>query len=154
MKFSIGSDHAGFHHKEKVRSILAGMGHEVIDHGPDSTDSVDYPDYGLQVARDVAEGRADFGVTVCGSGNGMNMTVNRVPGVRGALVLNPEMSRLARAHNNANVLTLSEMFTPVEELEEILTRWIETPFDGGRHERRINKMSDIERKYCERAGSG
>lgn len=145
MKFSLGSDHAGFTWKEKVKAILVRLGHEVVDHGTvDSQQLVDYPDFGLKVAEDVSAGRADFGVTVCGTGNGMNMTVNRVAGVRGALVLNPEMAMFARAHNNANVLTLAQKYTPEADLEEILTLWLATEFEGGRHIPRVDKMSAIE----------
>jgi len=144
MKFSIGSDHAGFEWKEKVKQILTGLGHEVIDHGTNSKDSVDYPDYGAKVAEDVENGVVDSGVTVCWTGNGMNMTVNRFPGVRGALVVNPEMAKFARAHNDANVLTLSEKYTPEADLEEIIKNWIETPFEGGRHQRRVEKMSQFD----------
>lgn len=145
MNISIGSDHAGYQWKEKVKAILQGLGHRVTDYGATSTESVDYPDYGARVAADVSAGRADFGVAVCWTGNGMNMTVNRAPGVRGALVLNPEMARLARAHNDANVLTLSEKFTPEADLEEIVKVWLETPFEGGRHQRRVDKMTALER---------
>jgi len=153
MKFSIASDHAGFEWKEKVKEILLGLGHEVIDHGTNSTDSVDYPDYGSKVAEDVENGVVDSGVTVCYTGNGMNMTVNRFPGVRGALVLNPEMAMFARAHNDANVLTLSEKYTPATDLEEIIKTWIETPFDGGRHQRRVDKLSSLEQKSASRIQS-
>jgi len=146
MKFSIASDHAGFEWKEKVKHILQGLGHEVIDHGTNSKDSVDYPDYGAKVAEDVEKGVVDSGVTVCYTGNGMNMTVNRFPGVRGALVLNPEMAMFARAHNNANVLTLSEKYTPEADLEQIIKNWITTPFEGGRHQRRVEKMTGLEQK--------
>ncbi len=144
MKFSLGSDHAGLEWKNKVKQILQGLGHEVIDHGTNSKESVDYPDYGSQVAQDVVKGVVDFGVVVCGTGNGMNMVVNRFPGVRGALVLNPEMSMFARAHNDANVLTLSEKYTPESDLEPIVKNWIETPFDSGRHKVRVDKMSELE----------
>lgn len=144
MKISIGSDNRGLDHKKAVKKLLAEFGHEVVDHGPFSTDAVDYPDYGAMVADDVAEGRVDSGVTICFSGNGMNMAVNRFPNVRGALVLNAEMSRLARAHNDANVLTLSQEFTPASELREIIKNWLETDFEAGRHERRVEKLRQLE----------
>jgi ribose 5-phosphate isomerase B len=149
MKFSLGSDHAGFNWKEKVKALLVELGHEVVDHGTTSTESVDYPDFGARVAEDVSAGRANFGVTVCGTGNGMNMTVNRVPGVRGALVLNPEMAMYARAHNDANVLTLAEKYTPESDLPEIIKLWLETPVEGGRHIARVGKMSALEAKRSE-----
>ncbi len=144
MKISIASDHAGLLWKEKVKAILERLGHTVIDHGVNATDSVDYPDYGSQVAKDVSTGVVDSGVTVCHTGNGMNMTVNRFPGVRGALVLNKEMAHLARAHNNANVLTLSQRFTPESELEGILAEWVSSTFEGGRHTRRVEKLQALE----------
>ncbi|MBN4056854.1 ribose 5-phosphate isomerase B [bacterium AH-315-J21] len=144
MKFSLGSDHAGFEWKNKVKQILQDLGHEVVDHGTNSSDSVDYPDFGSQVAQDVVDGVVDFGVVVCGTGNGMNMVVNRFAGVRGALVLNPEMAMFARAHNNANVLTLAGKYTPEADLESIINNWIETKFDGGRHKVRVDKMSELE----------
>lgn len=144
MKISIAADNRGLGHKSKVKAILERLGHEVIDHGTHTEERVDYPDFGGLVAEDVAEGRVDTGVTVCMSGNGMNMTVNRFPGIRGALVLNAEMARMARAHNDANVLTLSEKFTPAEELESIVIAWLETEFEGGRHETRVSKMRNLE----------
>jgi len=144
MKIALAADHAGWEWKEKVKAILVRLGHEVIDHGPSGTDSVDFPDFGVQVALDIAAGRVASGVTVCHTGNGMNMTVNRVPGVRGALALNAEMARLARAHNDANALTLSQKFTPESELEPILRAWLDTAFEGGRHERRIQKLTALE----------
>lgn len=144
MKISIAADNRGLGHKSKVKAILERLGHEVIDHGTHTEESVDYPDFGGLVAEDVAEGRVDTGITVCMTGNGMNMTVNRFPGIRGALVLSAEMARLARAHNDANVLTLSEQFTPEEELEGIVRAWVDTKFEGGRHEIRVNKMRNLE----------
>ena len=146
MKVSIAADHRGLLWKNKVKAILEGMGHEVIDHSPATDDSVDYPDYGSKVAEDIINGTADTGVTVCHTGNGMNMTVNRFPGVRGALALSAEMAMLARAHNDANALTLSQAFTPENELEGILKAWTETPFEGGRHVPRVEKISALERK--------
>ena len=145
MKVSIAADNRGLGHKSKVKVLLERLGHEVIDHGAHTKESVDYPDFGALVAEDVAEGKVDTGITICMTGNGMNMTVNRFPGIRGALVLSAEMARLARAHNDANVLTLSEKFTPEEELEGIVTAWLETEFEGGRHENRVNKMRNLER---------
>ena len=144
MKVSIAADNRGLGHKSKVKALLERLGHEVIDHGVHTEERVDFPDFGARVAEDVAEGKVDTGITICMTGNGMNMTVNRFPGVRGALVLSAEMARLARAHNDANVLTLSQQFTPEEELGAIVTAWVETEFEGGRHENRVNKLRNLE----------
>lgn len=144
MKIAVGSDHAGFEFKEKVVATLKKLGHEVIDKGTHSGDSVDYPDFGLAVAHAVADGKVDRGVTVCWSGNGMNIAVNKVKGIRAGMALNPEMAYLTRLHNNANILTLSSKFTPEDELEAILSRFIETEFEGGRHVRRIDKITEAE----------
>ena len=106
MKIAIGSDHAGFDWKEKVKTVLKAMGHEVVDHGTNSKDSVDYPDFGFKVAHDVADGKVDYGINVCGSGNGMMIVSNKVKGVRAGIALNPDMAYMTRFHNNANVLVL------------------------------------------------
>lgn len=144
MKFALGCDHAGYEWKEQVKRILLELGHEVIDFGTDSKDSVDYPDYGLKVARAVASGEADRGVTVCWTGNGMAMVANKVPGVRAGMALNPEMAMLTRSHNDANVLTLAQKYTPEKDLDLIVRNFVDTKFEGGRHERRLKKMKDAE----------
>ncbi|MBD3258895.1 ribose 5-phosphate isomerase B [candidate division GN15 bacterium] len=144
MKIAIGADHAGWRMKERVKEILKKLGHEVIDKGTDSDTSVDYPDFGLPVAHDVADGKVDFGMTVCWTGNGMNMAANKVKGVRAGLGLNPEMAHLTRLHNNANVLTMSGKYTPEDQLEEILKAFLETRFEGGRHIPRVQKVMDAE----------
>lgn len=141
MKIAVGADHAGFAFKEKVKAVLTRLGHEVVDVGTFSTDSVDYPDFGVKVAKLVAGQQADLGVTVCMTGNGMNIAANKVKGIRSALVLNPEMAQFTRAHNNANVMALAQKYTPEAQLEEILTTFLNTPFEGGRHERRVEKIS-------------
>ena len=140
MKIAIGSDHAGFELKEKVKVILKALGNEIIDYGTDSTDSVDYSDFGLQVAKAVASGEVDRGVTVCWTGNGMNIVANKVDGIRATIAINPDMAMLARAHNNSNVLTLASKYTDNSQLEEILKAWLETGYDGGRHTRRLAKI--------------
>jgi ribose 5-phosphate isomerase B len=144
MKIAIGADHKGFDFKEKVKAILQKLGHEVVDFGTDSTESVDYPDFGLKVAEAVARGEADYGITVCWTGNGMNIAANKVKGIRAGLALNPEMAHLTRLHNNANVLTLSSKFTPEGQLEQIVKTFLETEYEGGRHERRLEKIRKAE----------
>jgi len=144
MKIAVGADHKGFAFKQKVKEILQRLGHEVLDFGTDSTESVDYPDYGLKVAEAVARGEVDYGITVCWSGNGMNIAANKVKGIRAGLALNPEMAHLTRLHNNANVLTLSSKFTPEHQLEQIVKAFLETEYEGGRHERRLEKIRKAE----------
>ena len=140
MRVAVGSDHAGFEWKEKVKIILTGFGYEVIDFGTKSKDSVDYPDFGLKVAHAVADGEVDYGVNICWTGNGMAMASNKVKGIRAGLVVNAEMAHLTRLHNNANVLALSQKYTPEDELEEILKQFFNTKFEAGRHLRRIEKF--------------
>ena len=140
MRIAIGSDHAGFELKEKVKVILKARGHEVIDYGTDSTESVDYSDFALKVARAVAGGEADRGVAVCWTGNGVTISANKIDGIRATLALNPDMAMLARAHNDSNVLTLSSKYMEEDKLEEILKAWLETEFEGGRHLRRLSKI--------------
>jgi len=144
MTIAIGSDHAGFELKEKVKSILMKLGEGVVDFGTDGKDSVDYPDYGLRVANAVADGEADRGIAICWTGNGMTIAANKVKGIRATLCLNREMAYYARLHNNSNVLTMSQKYTDPDEVEEILKMWLETEFEGGRHERRLNKIKEAE----------
>lgn len=144
MKIAVGCDHRGIDFKENVKRILKKLGHEVIDVGTDSEESCDYPDFGLEVARAVRDKKARFGITVCWTGNGMNITANKVKGVRAGLAINPEMAYLTRAHNDANVLTLSQKYTPVEQLEEIIRKFLETDFEGGRHIQRVEKIRQAE----------
>jgi ribose 5-phosphate isomerase B len=146
MKVAIGADHKGFDFKESVKAILIRMGHEVQDMGAASSEeSVDYPDFGLKVARAVAEGSADRGITVCWTGNGMNIVANKIKGVRAGMALMPEMAYFTRLHNDANVLTLSGKYTPENQLEEIISTFLETEFEGGRHIPRVDKITSAER---------
>jgi ribose 5-phosphate isomerase B len=144
MRVSLGADHRGFELKEKIKKYLAGLGHDVTDFGTDSTESVDYPDFGFKVAESVAKEESDFGVTVCWTGNGMNIAANKVRGIRSALCLNDEMAMLARAHNDANVLALPAKFVPEELARKILDAWLATDFEGGRHVRRLEKIKNHE----------
>ncbi len=144
MRVAIGSDHAGLEWKEKVKEILTSFGYEITDFGTKSKDSVDYSDFGLKVAHAVADGDVDYGVNVCGTGNGMAMASNKVNGIRAGLALNAEMSHLTRLHNNANVLILAQRYTPEDELEEILKQFFNTKFEAGRHVQRIKKFMEEE----------
>lgn len=137
MNIAIGSDHAGFHYKERLKGHLVGLGHQVADFGTGSTDPVDYPVVIRPVAEAVAAGRFDRGIILGGSGNGEAIVANRVPGVRCTVCWNVESARLARQHNDANVLSLGERLIPEAELLPIVTAWLTTPFEGGRHARRI-----------------
>ncbi len=145
MKIAIAADHAGFEEKEKIKGTLDKLGVEYTDMGTDSTASVDYPDYARKVGEAVAGGEYDKGILVCGSGTGMAIAANKVPGVRAAVAWNEEIARLSRQHNDANVLSLAARYIPDEEQEKIVKTWIETDFEGGRHERRVEKIEQIEK---------
>ena len=144
MKIYIGADHKGFPLKEHLVQILQDEGHEVTDVGTDSEESTDYTDFGLAVARAVGEGKADRGITICWTGNGMAIAANKVRGVRAGLCLTAEMALLTRAHNNANVLSLASKYVPVDEAEKILHVFLATAFEGGRHEPRVAKIMAVE----------
>lgn len=136
----IGGDHAGFNYKEAIKDFCLEHGYEVVDFGPNSEDSVDYPDYVHPLAQAVAKGEVDFGIAICGSGNGVCMTANKHKDIRAALVWNNELSALARAHNNANVLCLPARFISLEEAKTFVETFLKTPFEGGRHQRRVDKI--------------
>ena len=140
MKLAIGCDHAGYELKEKVKAILKGWGHELIDYGTNSKDSVDYPDFALKVAQAVAGKEVERGIAICWTGNGVSITTNKIEGVRATLALNPDMAMLARAHNDSNILTLASKYLDQSLLEEILKVWLDTEFEGGRHQRRLAKI--------------
>ncbi|RME15018.1 MAG: ribose 5-phosphate isomerase B [Bacteroidetes bacterium] len=140
MKISIGSDHAGFDLKEKLKKYLMSKNIIVIDKGTHSADSVDYPDYGHAVAQSVLNKECDFGIAICGSGNGINMAVNKHKGIRGALCWNEEIARLAKQHNDANVLSLPGRFIDEITAQKIVDAFISAEFEGGRHQRRIQKI--------------
>ncbi len=139
-RIAIACDHAGYYLKEKLISFLKNENVEVKDFGSYSPENVDYPDYGHPLAKSVAEGEADIGITICGTGNGMSMTVNKHPGIRSALCWNEEISRLARAHNDANICALPGRFINESEAYLIVRTFLNTSFDGGRHLRRIKKI--------------
>lgn len=145
MRVAIGSDHAGYEQKERLRAHLADEGHDVIDVGAASAEeSVDYPDFAFAVGRAVADGQAEFGVLVCGTGVGMAIAANKIDGVRAANVTDPEFARLARQHNDANVVSVSGRFVPVEVNAAIIDDFLATPFEGGRHGRRVDKITEAE----------
>jgi len=143
-KIAIASDHAGFDLKEHLKNELNSKGIEVIDFGPSSTDKVDYPDFAHLLAQDIREGNNNYGILICGSGNGINMTANKYAEIRSALCWNEEIAHLARAHNNANVLALPARFINPDEAVEILHEFLSTEFEGGRHEPRVDKISNNE----------
>ncbi|MEO9482726.1 MAG: ribose 5-phosphate isomerase B [Ekhidna sp.] len=141
MKIAIGGDHAGFQYKERLVKHLEGLGHEVQDFGPETSDSVDYPDHVHPLASSIASEDCDLGILICGSGNGVAMTANKHENVRAALCWNTELAALARQHNNANVLCLAARFLAYEYAEGLVDTFVETAFEGGRHERRVNKIN-------------
>ena len=146
---ALGADHAGWELKEALKAWLIETGHQILDFGTHSPESVDYPDYALQVAESVASGKAERGLLVCGTGIGMAMTANKVPGIRAALCSDPFMARMSREHNDANILTLSGRLMDKELGLEILRMWLCTKFAGGRHERRLGKIAQIERRFLQ-----
>lgn len=140
MKISLGSDHAGFLYKEAIKRELEADDILVNDHGPSSEDSVDYPDFAHPVATDVSNERVDFGVLICGSGNGVSMTANKHENIRAALCWNNEITALARQHNNANVICIPARFTSEWQAIQMVKTFLKTEFEAGRHERRVNKI--------------
>jgi ribose 5-phosphate isomerase B len=144
MKIALASDHAGYAEKERLKPLLTELGLEVEDFGTVNEESVDYPDYARKVAEAVACGEAEQGVLVCGSGTGMAISANKVQGVRAAVAWSVETARLARQHNDANVLALGARTTPTEEIPKIVRAWFAQKFDGGRHAARVEKIKQIE----------
>ena len=144
MIISIASDHAGFEQKQALAAYLRGLGHEVLDRGPENDNRVDYPDFAKLVADDVAAGTAERGVLVCGTGIGMAIAANKVDGIRAANVTTPEFAQLAREHNDANVITVSGRFVDEETNRAILDAFLSTAFGGGRHTGRVEKIMALE----------
>jgi len=140
-KIPIGSDHAGFEYKEIIKQHLEQKGYNVEDHGPHSSDSVDYPDFAHPVAQVIADGNAPTGILICGSGEGVCMTANKHQNVRAALVWNSDIAKLTRQHNNANIICLPARFISSQQAVQFIDLFLETEFEGGRHERRVNKIS-------------
>lgn len=141
MKISIGNDHAGPDYKKAIIQYLESKGHQVINYGTDTVDSVDYPDFGHKVANDVSEEKADFGIIICGSGNGIAMTANKHQKVRAALCWMKEIAALARQHNDANIISIPARYTSIQQAVEMVDTFLNTGFEGGRHQTRVNKIS-------------
>ena len=144
MKIVVGSDHAAYELKEAIKEKMIGEGHEIIDVGCDSTESVDYPKYGHAVGRAVASGEAERGIAVCGSGIGISIACNKVPGIRAALCTSVEMAEMCRRHNNANVVCMGARMISQELAFDIIDKWMTTDFEGGKHLRRINEIEDLD----------
>ncbi|MBD3234235.1 MAG: ribose 5-phosphate isomerase B [candidate division Zixibacteria bacterium] len=144
MKISIGADHAGYELKEKLKQYIQRKGLETEDMGTDSTESTDYPDYSFKVAKSVVRGDSDFGILVCWTGNGMAIAANRLKKARAALCLNERMAELSRQHNNANILCIPSLFVDEENAYKILDKFLSSEFEGGRHERRVNKIDNYD----------
>jgi ribose 5-phosphate isomerase B len=145
VKIAVGSDHRGCPLKTRIALKLREEGHEIHDLGCEGTDSVDYPDYAIPVSEMVARGEAQRGILVCASGIGMSIAANKVKGVRAALCHTVDDARMTRMHNDSNVLTLSEKSMDDPDIDELVSVWLETPFEGGRHARRVDKISDYEK---------
>lgn len=140
MKIGICSDHAGYDYKCELIKYLSGKGHEIMDFGTHSTDSMDYPDVAHPLADAVEKGEADLGIAMCGTGNGMAMTLNKHQGIRAGLAWSEEVGKLVKQHNNANVLVMPARFIPFDLVTRITDAWLDTGFEGGRHQNRIDKI--------------
>ena len=143
MKIAVGSDHAGFDLKQALSKYLEESGHEITDLGPFSDDSVDYPDFAAKTAEKVNTSDADLAIVICGSGIGVSIVANKIPDIRCALCMTPEMAELSRKHNDANVLALGARLISVEQAIDIVDKFLETPFEGGRHQRRVDKIHQV-----------
>jgi len=144
-KIAIASDHAGYDLKQVVNDLLIREGYEVIDLGPQNSDSVDYPDYGISLARSVVEKKVDRGIVICGTGIGMSIVVNRFPGIRGTLCYDVYTAKLCREHNDSNILILGGRIVGLGLAEEIVKTWLVTSYEGGRHQKRLDKIEQIDR---------
>ena len=146
-KVAIGCDHGGIVLKDAVVSVLTDLGAEIVDFGTMTDQSVDYPEFGLKVAEAVAEGKVDCGVVMCGTGIGISISANKVPGVRCALVTNEFMATATKNHNNSNVLALGGRVTTPEDAKALVKAWYTAEYEGGRHQRRLDMITAIEKKY-------
>lgn len=144
MRVAIASDHAGFIQKQPMIDYMTGLGHEVVDLGPDTDDRVDYPDFGEKVGRHVAAGDADRGVCICGTGIGIAISAGKIPGIRASSITSPEFAALFRQHNDGNVIGLSGRFVDLEVNEEIVKTFLSTDFEGGRHAGRVEKINALD----------
>lgn len=141
MKIAIGNDHAGPEYKKAIVAMLQSKGYEVTNYGTDTIDSVDFPDFGHPVALDVSEGKVNFGIVICGSGNGIAMTANKHQKVRAALCWTKEIAALARQHNDANIISIPARFTSIAQAVDMVDTFLNTDFEGGRHTNRVNKIA-------------
>ncbi|MCG8406379.1 MAG: ribose 5-phosphate isomerase B [Phycisphaerales bacterium] len=148
MKIAIGADHRGYDAKQRIRALLSELGKDVADYGTDSTKSTDYPEPAFAAARAVQTGECEVGILFCGTGIGMSVTANKLHGIRAALCHDELTAEMSRRHNNANVLCLPADLVGEALMRRIVEVWLETPFEGGRHERRITKITEIENKQC------
>ena len=149
MKIALGSDHGGYSLKQSLIPFLQGRDIQVADAGTNnSEDSVDYPDFAERVALLVSHGEADAGILVCGTGIGISIAANKIPGIRAALVTDVFMARMAREHNNANILVLGGRVLDEQKACELVGAWLDATFEGGRHQARLDKIAEIEKKYC------
>ena len=146
MKIAVGSDHRGYALKERIIAFLEDLGHEAVDLGTGSEESVDYPDFAIPVAEKVASGEVERGILICGSGVGMSIAANKVKGVRAALCRTVGDARMTRMHNDSNVLTLSEKSMEDPEIDELVKVWLETGYEGERHQKRLDKITDYENR--------
>lgn len=140
MKIAIGNDHAGPDYKKAILEMLKSRGHDVTNYGTDTYESVDFPDFGHQVASAVSDGKVEFGIVICGSGNGIAMTANKHPKVRAALCWTKEIATLARQHNDANIISIPARFTSIPQAVDMVDVFLNTTFEGGRHTNRVNKI--------------
>ena len=146
MKIAIGNDHAALELKKVIKAYVEDMGHEVVDFGTHTTDSCDYPVYGEKVARAVAGGECELGILICGTGIGISLAANKVKGIRAAVCSESYSARLTRAHNNANIIAFGARVIGEDTAKDIVNAFIHTPFEGGRHQRRIDMITEIENK--------
>ena len=146
MRVALGADHAGFAAKKELETVIRALGHSVLDLGTSSDASCDYPDFAEKVARAVVAKEADRGVLICGTGIGMSIAANKIAGIRAAVVTDDQTAELSRRHNDANIFCAGSRVLPVVKIAEALKIWLETPFEGGRHERRVEKIRALEKK--------
>ncbi len=152
MRIALASDHGGYRLKEFVKSLLQSLGHEVLDFGTHSEESVDYPEYAAKVARAVARGEVDRGILCCGTGIGMSIVANRFPNIRATLCHDEYTARMSRLHNDSNVLCMGGRVLSPDKAEAIVKIWLTEKFEGGRHARRLSKLEEIEKAVCEEGG--
>jgi ribose 5-phosphate isomerase B len=154
MRIALGADHKGYQLKQNIKDYLQAIGHEIVDFGTSSDASVDYPDFGAAAAKAVQRGEADLGLTFCWTGTGMAIAANKLDGIRSGVALNTDMAELARRHNNVNVLAIPSKYVEPEQAKAIVDAWLAASFEGGRHERRIEKIKELEGVAAVPKGTG